>query len=176
MSELKKKLAPHAVTCIKRAVLQRIQESSNHDLAYSAYCDREDCWDQSELIHDYMCVVNVRESGYTVGQPIQRTLSDKQVLCGNRAELTIEIEVYATGCDATADTAFSVLADVGGVLSACDPPGPDLFVKRLIQRSVRRETHTLDSTDKTRVVATYQADFDFMPCRPTLVFKRYKER
>lgn len=172
MSLHKKKLKPHAVTCIKNAIAACIASGPNVGLAYSVDCNREDCWNPTELISDYHCTVNIREDGYTLGSSIERTLKDGTVVCGKRARLNIQVEVYSNGCQATIDTAFSVIADVAATLNSCDAPR-QIFAKRIIEQSTNRVTESDFNETKTRLVQLFQVDFDYIPCRPTLVFRTY---
>jgi hypothetical protein len=175
MSGLKKQLRPHAATCIKLAIFERLKAAENAGLAYTVHCDRNDCWSDDELIEGYMCAVNVRQRGYRLDGQVRRTLSDKTVLCGKRGSLLVEIEVYGTGCeDETINNAMAVFADVSANLSSCSA-GSELFARCITEESVRTETNTDSSDEKTRVVGTFDVKFDYMPCRPTLVFRHYKE-
>lgn len=116
MADLKKRLKPHAVTCIKRSIVECLHQAPSCGLAYGVFCDRADCWSCDELIADYVCAVNVRERGDLVGDFFANNCQSKNLL-------SIEIEVYCIGCDdecgTPGDTALSVLAEIGAQLHRC---------------------------------------------------------
>lgn len=164
MADLKKQLKPHAVTCIKDKLFEHIKALPNVDLAYTVHCDREDCWDQTELIDGYLCAVNIRENGFTTGEQ-----SKKNGICYYKSELDIDLQVYANGCNNAIDLAMSVLADVIGGLNSCKGNGFP-YAKRINDYVLRRDVETGYSIDKTLITQSITLDFDWAPCMPSKIW------
>lgn len=143
-------------------------------MSYFVHCDRENCWGLQDIASDYYCAVNVKMEGYSLGRRIQKSLSDKTVVCAHRATMSLQLEIYANGCDATIDTAYSVLAELSSLLHNCDSQ-KQFYSNRILEQSTGQVTDPNFSEQKTRVVQLLQVEFDYVPCRPTLVFGSYKQ-
>lgn len=169
MSDLKKQLRPHATTCIKKA----IAESFPYNPAYTVVCDHAGCYADEKLIKNYTCVVNIRRDGDRAGRAIQKTLADKSVVCATQNILRLEVQIYAIQCDNPADTAWAVLASIQSHLEPCDGNYNNFFAKRISYVSGSDETDAEFATKITRLSASFDVQYDFVPCRASLVFNNY---
>ena len=170
MSTQKKPLKPHAVTCIKNKLVEHIQSNPNAGLAYTVHCDREDCWNQTELIGNYICAVNILENGFTTGDQIKKRLSSGESVCAYRSILEVELEIYAKGCEDALNVAMSVLADVVGGLHSCKGKAFP-YAKNIKEDILRRDLETRYSDKKVLITQSLSIRFDYVPCQPCLIFK-----
>ena len=173
MSKQKKPLAPHAVTCIKKALLECLKKSPNYKLAFLAFCDREDCWDCDEVISGYQSAVNIQEIGDTVGEKYQGTREYK-------ATLQIEIQVYSSGCEqedeclSPSDVALSVLAYVQKYLCSCDP---DEYLATRIKYNGFNRVQIDDYAEQiVGVTGRFQIDYRFDTCETNIVHQNKTPR
>lgn len=169
----RKRLKPHAATCIKMKVTEAIRNNSpNVDVAYALFCDRtEDCWDCTELIENEMGVVNVVENGLVIrGDERRHTLPDGTGICIKRASLEIQIEVYVSGCEEDAKgVAMAIYADAVAAATAAEPS--ELCVKQFDEVDVRPETESSYSDGKALIIGTFTADILYSQNRPSLIFE-----
>lgn len=151
-------------------------KAENNNIAYTVHCDANRCWNISDLVSDYYCAVNLNtDRGYTTGRTVQRTLSDGEVVCAKRSILRVDLEVYANGCEATRETAYSVLADISSHIQAADTAA-EFFAYRVEEQGAQIQTDFEFSEPKTRVVQSLQLEFDYVPSRQSLVFRRYPKQ
>jgi len=169
LSGPQKRLRNHATTCIKNKVFEAVEQSENNGLAFDAFCDREDCWGCEELIAGHKAVVNIRETGYTLtGEEHRQRLDNGKTVCVEEAELSLEVEVYANGCEDTIGWAMSVQAEVMRVLHNTETQ--NFCVKSLDEDFTQRDTETDYADQKTKVTTTLRLRFFYAPSDPSQVF------
>lgn len=172
----RKRLKPHAATCIKVALFAWMQKAENVGIAYTVHCDANRCWNITDLASDYYCAVNLNtDRGFTTGANVKRTLSDGSVVCAKRSLLRAELEIYANGCYATRETAYSVLADISSHIQSADTAA-EFYVRSINDQGAQLQTDFEFSEPKTRLIQSLELKFDYVPSRQSIVFRRYPKQ
>lgn len=167
----KKPLQRHAVSCILRELELRIRERApSVDLAYTLHRDRQDCWDATEMISDYYCAVNLSSEGYTAnGEAIEKKLRGGDVVCGFVASIDVDVQVFAVGCEAGAETVLAVLAEIGSVIHARGTAAA-IYARHIIEGRTTIARNDDYAEGRVRATQSLTIEFHYIPSRPALVF------
>ena len=174
---------PHAITCIKNAILDVLKEHCGNDLTVS--CDRDDCWSDSELFK-HRQAVNVVTQSDTIGESVKgqskaKSLSDvgqkEDRYCKREAILDVDITVFVEQCECDSDDddcdcldakgkAYSIMAHIISTLisNQHDIPG-----RRVLYTGSTPTTNSENDTVIAAVTGRFQVHYIFDQTRPWVV-------
>lgn len=172
-------LRPHAITCIKESVRDVLQKYSGDNLTIS--CDRDDCWDDRELMGKWRQAVNVvsdsdRTQGTVKQSRSNRKLNeaprkDSELQCQYDAILDITITAFAELCDedqchTAKSKAYAVMAHIISVLTSHQS---EVLGRRILYRGSTPTQNTENELDLASVSARFEVHYQFDTTRPWVV-------